>query len=174
MLLSDAMVAALNEQVGNELSASNQYVQIAAYFDGEGLPMLARHFYRQAGEERDHAMRFVKYLMDAGGDLAIPAIAAPQAAFANAAEAVELALKSELKVTRQINGIMDLAIKESDHLSKNALEWFVNEQREEVASMDSLLRMVKRAGEANLFFIEQYLMQGGGAEAEAEAEAKAD
>ncbi|MCU0649159.1 MAG: ferritin [Gemmatimonadaceae bacterium] len=174
MLLSDAMVAALNEQVGNELSASNQYVQVAAYFDGEGLPMLAKHFYKQASEERDHAMRFVKYLMDAGGELAIPAIPAPQARFQHAAEAVELALKSELKVTKQINGIVDLAIKESDHLSKNALEWFVNEQREEVASMDNLLRMVKRAGEANLFFIEQYLMQGGGGEAADEAEAKAD
>jgi bacterioferritin B len=174
MLLSDAMVSAINEQVGNELSASNQYVQVAAYFDGEGLPMLAKHFYKQATEERDHAMRFVKYLMDAGGDLAIPAIAAPQARFTSAAEAVELALRSELKVTKQINGIVDLAIKESDHLSKNALEWFVNEQREEVSSMDNLLRMVKRAGEANLFFIEQYLMQGGGADAAGTAEAAAD
>jgi ferritin len=174
MLLSDAMVAALNEQVGNELSASNQYVQVAAYFDGEGLPMLARHFYQQASEERAHAMRFVKYLMDAGGDLAIPAIPAPQARFASAAEAVELALRSEIKVTRQINGIVDIAIAERDHLSKNALEWFVNEQREEVSSMDNLLRMVKRAGEANLFFIEQYLMQGGGAETAEKPEAPAD
>jgi ferritin len=171
MLISPAMTAALNEQVGNELAASNQYVQIAAYFDGEGLPTLAKHFYRQAAEERDHAMRFVKYLMDAGGELAIPAIPAPTARFASAAEAVQLALTSELTVTRQINGIVDLAIRESDHLSKNALDWFVNEQREEVSSMDSLLRMVKRAGEANLFFVEQYLMQAGGAEAGAEGEA---
>jgi bacterioferritin B len=171
MLLSDAMVAALNEQVGHELSASNQYVQVAAYFDSDGLPMLARHFYKQASEERDHAMRFIKYLLDAGGELAIPAIPAPQTRFGSAAEAVELALRSELKVTKQINGIVDIAIRESDHLSKNALEWFVNEQREEVASMDNLLRMVKRAGEANLFFIEQYLMQGGGAEAAPEAPA---
>lgn len=171
MLISPAMTAALNEQVGNELAASNQYVQIAAYFDGEGLPTLAKHFYRQAAEERAHAMRFVKYLMDAGGELAIPAIPAPTARFASGAEAVQLALTSELTVTKQINGIVDLAIRESDHLSKNALDWFVNEQREEVSSMDSLLRMVKRAGEANLFFVEQYLMQGGGADAGAEGEA---
>ncbi len=164
MLISSAMNAAINEQVGNELSASNQYVQIAAYFDGEGLPTLAKHFYRQASEERDHAMRFVKYIMDAGGELAIPEIPAPTTKFSSAASAVELALSSEMKVTKQINGIVDLAISESDHLAKNALDWFVAEQREEVSSMDNLLRMVKRAGEANMFFIEQYLMQGGGEE----------
>jgi ferritin len=174
MLLSAEMTAALNQQVGNELTASNQYVQIAAYFDGEGLPTLAKHFYKQAAEERSHAMRFVKYLMDAGGDLAIPAIPAPTPTFGSAAEAVQLALTSELTVTRQINGIVDLAIRESDHLTRNALEWFVNEQREEVASMDALLRQVKRAGEQNLFFVEQHLRMGGGAEAEADAEPAGD
>jgi ferritin len=119
-------------------------------------------------------MRFVKYLMDAGGDLAIPAIPAPTPTFGSAAEAVQLALTSELTVTRQINGIVDLAIRESDHLTRNALEWFVNEQREEVASMDALLRQVKRAGEQNLFFVEQHLRMGGGAEAEADAEPAGD
>ena len=74
---------------------------------------------------------------------------------------MQLALDSELKVTKQINDIVDLAIKEHDHLSKNALEWFVNEQREEVSSMDTLLRMVKRAGEPGLFFVENFLLQGG-------------
>jgi ferritin len=90
------------------------------------------------------------------------------------ADAVKLALDSELRVTKQINALVDLAIKEKDHLSKNALEWFVNEQREEVASMDTLLRMVKRAGEPGLFFVENFLLQGGlageGADAEAAAE----
>lgn len=161
MLISDAMTAAMSEQIGNELAASNQYVAIAVYFDGEGLPALAKHFYKQAAEERQHAMRFVKYLVDAGATPVIPAIPAPHASFASAADAVQLSLDSELRVTRQINALMDLAIKESDHLSKNALEWFVNEQREEVSSMDTLLRMVKRAGEPGLFFVENFLIQGG-------------
>jgi len=161
MLISKPMQAALNVQVGNELAACNQYVAIAAYFDGAGLPALSKHFFKQASEERAHSLRFVKYILDAGGALKIPAIPAPKDSFKDAADAVKLALESELRVTKQINDIMDLAIKEKDHLSKNALEWFVNEQREEVASMDQLLRMVKRAGEPGLFFVENFLLQGG-------------
>ncbi|MCC6929800.1 MAG: ferritin [Gemmatimonadaceae bacterium] len=174
MLITDAMTAAMSEQIGNELAASNQYVAIAVYFDGEGLPALAKHFYKQAAEERQHAMRFVKYLVDAGATPIIPAIPAPRASFTSAADAVQLSLDSELRVTRQINALMDLAIKEGDHLSRNALEWFVNEQREEVSSMDMLLRMVKRAGEPGLFFVENFLIQGGPEGGEDEGEEGAE
>ncbi|HNV74734.1 MAG: ferritin [Gemmatimonadetes bacterium] len=174
MLISKAMTAAMCEQIGNELAASNQYVSIAVYFDGEGLPALAKHFYKQAAEERQHAMRFVKYLVDAGATPEIPAIPAPRAIFTSAEDAVRLSLDSEMRVTAQINALMDLAIKESDHLSKNALEWFINEQREEVSSMDTLLRMVKRAGEPGLFFVENFLLQGGLEEGPAEGEAESE
>ena len=74
MLISQEMTAALNQQIGNEFSASLQYVAIAAHFDSESLPELAAHFYRQADEERAHAMRFVKYVLDAGGRVEIPTI----------------------------------------------------------------------------------------------------
>lgn len=174
MLISKALNTAINEQVGNELAASNQYVAVAVYFDGEGLPILAKHFYRQASEERDHAMRFIKYLVDASGDVKIPEIPAPRATFKSAEEAVRLAFDSEMKVTKQINALMDRAIKEGDHLAKNELEWFVREQREEVTSMDTLLRMVKRAGEAGLFHVEAFLMSGALGAGEADAEAAAE
>jgi ferritin len=166
MLISDAMTAAINEQVGNEFHASQQYVAIAAWFDVEGLPELAAFFYRQAEEEREHAMKFVRYVVEAGTGLDIPAIPAPTMAFGSAEEAVGLAVEGELKVTAQINALVELAISEKDHLSKAMLDWFVNEQREEVTSMDGLLRMVKRAGEANLFFVEQYLRNRPAAEAD--------
>jgi ferritin len=77
-----------------------------------------------------------------------------------------------MRVTKQINQLMDRAIQEGDHLSKNMLEWFVNEQREEVSSMDTLLRMVRRAGESGLLFVENYLTQTGGPEAQATEGAK--
>ena len=171
MLISKSMNAALNEQVGNELGASHQYIAIACYFDAEGLPQLAKHFFTQAAEERAHAMRFIRYTLDAGGAVAIPQIPAPRTKFKDSVDAVKLALDSEMTVTKQINGIVDLAIRDKDHLSKNALEWFVNEQREEVSSMDMLLRMVKRAGEPGLFFVENFLLQGGLAGEGADGEA---
>src|SRR5215211_6246341 len=136
MLMSKEMNDRLNEQIGNEFGASLQYVAIAAHFDREGLPALARHFYRQADEEREHAMRFVRYVVDAGGRVAIPSIPAAKSGFAAAEEAVQLSLDRELTVTTRINGLMDLAIKQNDHTTRNALEWFVEEQLEEVSSME--------------------------------------
>ena len=161
MLISKQMNAAINDQIGNELAASNQYVAIATYFDGEALPALARHFYKQAEEEREHAMKFVKYLVDADADVEIPAIPAPRTRFKSAEDAVGLALDSEKGVTAQINELMSLAQGQNDYISRNLLEWFVHEQLEEVSSMDTLLRMVKRAGEQGLLFVEQYLNGGG-------------
>lgn len=174
MQISKQVATLLNEQVGNELSASNQYLEIAAHFDGEGLPSLAKHFFKQSAEERAHALRFVRYILDAGAPLKIPAIPVPVSTFKNTATAVTLALDSEMRVTKQINHIVDVAVKEGDHLTKNAMEWFVNEQREEVSSMDTLLRMVKRAGEPGMFFVENFLLQGGLTAAEGEAGAEAE
>jgi ferritin len=168
------MNAAINEQIGNELAASNQYVAIAVHFDSEGLPALAKHFYRQAEEEREHAMRFVRYLVDADAPVEIPAIPAPRSAFSSAEDAVQLSLDSEMRVTGQINELMGLAIKQNDYSSKNMLEWFIAEQREEVSSMDTLLRMVRRAGESGLLFVENYLNTGAKIGEHGEAEGDDD
>lgn len=157
MLISQKMNAAINEQIGNEFAASLQYVAIASHFASEGLSELAAKFYAQADEERDHAMRFVRYVVDAGGQVAIPAIAAPKAQFKSVEEAVRLSLEWEKTVTRQINGLVELAMKESDFIAQNFLGWFVREQLEEVSSMDNLLKVVQRAGEKNLLYVESYL-----------------
>ncbi len=173
MLISSKMNAALNEQVGNEFRASLQYVAVAAYFDRDSLPVLAGHFYQQATEERDHAMRIVKFIVDAGGHVAIPAIPEGRHEFTSAKDAVQLAVDGELAVTQQINGLMDLAITENDHITRNFLEWFVNEQLEEVSSMEMLLGMIRRAGESGLLLVENYLSQKGrGAQAALEAESE--
>ena len=160
MLISKEMNGALNEQIGHEFAAMLQYVAIATYFDGEGLPRLAQHFYRQAEEEKTHAMRFVHYVVEAGGEVGIPAIPAVKSGFRSAEEAVKLSLERELTVTQQINALTDRAIKENDHATRNMLQWFVTEQVEEVSSMETLLRLVKRAGESGLLFVESYLMTG--------------
>jgi bacterioferritin B len=157
MLISERMNAALNQQIGNEFSATLQYVAIAAYFDTESLPELAAHFYRQAEEERAHAMRFVRYLVAARANVHIPAIPEARSQFASAEEAVRQALEGETTVTEQINALMDLAIQEGDHLTQHSLQWFVTEQLEELSSMDSLLKMIHRAGEGGLLLVEEYL-----------------
>jgi bacterioferritin B len=151
MLISKKMNAALNEQVGHEMSASTEYLQIAAYFAGEGLNKLAGRFFAQSNEERTHALRLAKFIVEAGADLQIPALPAPRYQFKSPLEAVQAALDWEKTVTKQINGLADLAQKESDHLSYNTLTWFVKEQLEEVSSMENLLKLVQRAGNNMLY-----------------------
>jgi ferritin len=162
MLISKAMNAALNEQIGNEFQASLQYVAIAAYFAEEGLNGFSALFFKQADEEREHALRLVRYILDTGGHVAPPDLTAPQHMFKSAREAVELALTHEKRVTDQINRLVETAIREGDHITKNMLDWFVHEQLEEVSSMENLLKIVTRAGENNLLLAEHYYLQHRG------------
>jgi ferritin len=148
---------ALNEQVGYEFAASQQYVAIAVYYDTETLPLLAAHFYRQAVEERNHAMMIVQYLLDADEKVTIPAVDAPKTEFSDAVEPVSLALQQERDVTDQISALAALARQEGDHVGEQFLGWFLREQLEETSSMSDLLKLVERASASNLLLAEDYL-----------------
>jgi ferritin len=160
MLISSAMNDQMNQQIGHEFGASFQYVNIAGYFDSEALPVLSQHFLKQADEEREHAMKFVGYVLDAGGKVAVPAIPAARANFASAEEAVALAVEWELTVTKQITALLDRAMSERDYVAHDFLEWFAREQLEEVSSMETLLKMIQRAGEPGLLQVENAIATG--------------
>ena len=156
MLISKELEAAMNAQVGREFGASLQYINIATYFDSDDLPQLAAFFYRQADEEKMHAMKFVHYIVEAGGQVRVPAVDEPIYDFQSAKAAAQAALNWEEEVTRQINDLMDLAIKQNDHIGQDFLRWFVSEQLEEVSTMNTLLSTIDRAGE-NMLWVEDYL-----------------
>jgi ferritin len=156
MLISKELEADIDAQIGREFGASLQYNNIAAYFDSDNLPNLAAFFYRQASEEHMHAMKFLNYVVDAGGQVRIPAIAGCKFDFQSAEEAVQLALDWEQEVTRQINGLMDLAIQQKDHIAQDFLRWFVTEQLEEISTMERLLSIVRRSKD-NMLFVDDYL-----------------
>ncbi len=160
MLTSQKVVDAINEQIGYEFSASLQYFAIAAHFATEALPQLSAHFFKQAEEEKDHALRFIKYVVDVGGRVVLPAIEAPQATFTTAEAAIQLSYDQEVKVTHQINALVELARAENDYITINFLQWFLTEQLEEVSSMDNLLKIVQRAGE-DLLQADEYLARVG-------------
>jgi ferritin len=157
---------ALNEQVGREFAASQQYVAIAVHYDAETLPQLAAHFYRQALEERNHAMMIVQYLLDADETVRIPGIDAPQTEFGDLVSPVRLALDQERQVTEQIAELARLARDEGDLVGEQFLGWFLEEQREEVASMSGLLALVERAEESNILLVEEHLARNAGGEVE--------
>ena len=145
----------LNEQVAYEFAASQQYVAIAVWFDTETLPLLAAHFYRQALEERNHALMIVRYLLDRDLAVEIPAGSAVRNAFDKVTEPIALALAQEQQVTAQIEAIFRAARAENDALGEQFLLWFLKEQVEEVAAMTTLLNIAERAD--NLFDIENFI-----------------
>ena len=157
---SDKVIAALNEQVGMELAACIKYDAIGAHFATEGLPRLAIYFFKQATEERGHAHRFIKFILDTGGRVEIPAIPKPPHHFKFAKDAVRLALEGENQVTAAIHELMDLATSEKDYSTANFLQWFIGEQVEEVAGMDQLLKVVERSGESGLLLVEDFVSKG--------------
>lgn len=159
---NDQILAALNEQVGMEMSACIKYDAIGAHFAAEGLPRLALYFFKQATEERTHAHKFIKYILDTGGRVEIPAIPQPPNRFKFAKDAVKHALEGEHEVTNAIHQLMDMATSAKDYSTANFLQWFIGEQVEEVATMDQLLKVVERAGESGLLLVEDYIGKGGG------------
>jgi ferritin len=148
---------AVNEQIGYEFAASQQYIAVAVWFDSEALPGLAAHFYRQAVEERNHAMMLTQFLLDADVPVTVPGVSAPTTGFADAAEPVRLALDQEKRVTEQIANLLRLAREENDFVGEEAMHWFLKEQREEVSSMSDLLKLVERALESNILLAEDAL-----------------
>jgi ferritin len=153
---ADRFVSLLNEQIAHEFAAHQQYVACAVFYDGETLPQLAAFFYRQALEERDHAMMMVQYLLDADAEVTVPGIAAPQTSFSDVVAPVSLALAQERRVSEQINGLAGVARDERDFTSEQFTQWFIKEQVEEIATMSDLLRVVQRSQDDPME-IEQYL-----------------
>jgi len=148
--------AALNDQIANEFAASQQYVGAAVYYDKETLPRLAAFFYRQALEERGHAMMMVQFLIDTDQDVHIPDITAQQTSFEDAVSPVRMALQQERRVGEEINALFKLARETSEFRAEQFMTWFVKEQVEEVALMSDLLHVVERSQD-NLPLVEDYL-----------------
>jgi ferritin len=147
---------ALNEQIANEFSACQQYIGVAVYYDSETLPRLAGFFYRQAAEERDHAMMMVQYLLDTGEEVRIPDIESKQTRFDDAVAPVQASLEQERRVGEEINALFKLAREAGDYRAEQFMQWFVKEQVEEVALMSDLLKVVERSRD-NLPLVEDYL-----------------
>jgi bacterioferritin B len=161
-----AFHALLTEQIGHEFAASQQYVAIAVWYDQQALPQLARRFYAQALEERNHAMMIVQYLMDRDVPAPIPGIPAVRNDFGSLTEPIELALAQEKQVTEQFQRLIATAREGNDYLGEQFTHWFLKEQVEEVSSMATLLQVAQRCQE-NAMLLEDYLArEDGGPEAE--------
>lgn len=155
-MLSAAMTTKLNEQIMHEFGASQAYLAMACYFDALGLKRLTALFRKQSDEERGHALKIVDYMLEVGTKVRILALDAPRTEFPSVLAAVEAAVEHEERVTQQIHDLVRLAESENDYPTRSFLQWFVDEQVEEISSMSQLAQVVRMAG-SQLLHVEMYL-----------------
>ena len=158
MQINSTVNQAINKQIGMEFRAYLQYLTISTHFDVEGLTELAAFFKAQAEDERDHAERFINHVVAFNGKLEIPTINAPTSDVTSIVEAAELSLEWEMKVTDAINSLLKLSAEEEDHITENFLSWFLDEQLEELSTMNKLLKVARRAGE-NELAVEEFMVR---------------
>lgn len=145
-MLQKKITEALNVQINKELFSEYLYLSMAAWFAAEGLSGFENFFIVQAQEERFHAMKFYRFVNERGGRVLLQKLEQPQTDFSSVQEIFQLALEHEIFISNSINEIMDLAITEKDHATKSMLNWFVDEQVEEEASMQTILDKLKLIG----------------------------
>lgn len=169
-MLSERLNQALNDEIGLEFSAHSQYLAMAVYFEQLSLDKLAQFFYDQAEEEKVHGLKILKYVSEVGGVVRIPTVPEPQHEFASAEEIGRLFYEQEEHVTNQFNNMMEMALDDRDYATNSFLQWFVDEQVEELATSSKLWDWFKMAG-SNLLMVEMMMDGLLGLQDEAGAEA---
>ncbi|OPZ71106.1 MAG: Ferritin [bacterium ADurb.Bin478] len=145
-MLSKTMEKALNEQINKEMYSSYLYLAMAAHLSEQHLDGFGKFFEIQAQEEWGHAMKIYKHVNERGGRVVLEKIDKPQTTFKDLEEIFTLTLAHEQFITKSINSLVDLAVKEKDHASQIFLDWFVNEQVEEEANMENWLVKIRMSG----------------------------
>jgi ferritin len=156
MATSERFVDALNAQISREFYAAHQYTAVAAYYSAETYPQLARFFYEQAAEEREHALKMVNYLLDRGEKVDFREVGQPKNDFADWIEPLRLAFEQEQKVTVSISELQGVARETNDFVSEQFIHWFLQEQVEEEAAMSDLIAVAERCRDVPML-VEEYL-----------------
>lgn len=158
-VLNDEIIEAINTQIGRELYNSNQYLIIASYFKDQALDNIAAAYQKEAEGEREHAQKFIDFLIDFRGRVNIPTLESPVNYFASAVDAARSALSLELKTTEEIYNLVSMAQSQDNHIFYNFLLWFVGEQQEEITTannrIDILARNASTLELANIIFGEK-------------------
>ena len=160
-MISEKMNKAINEQINKELYSAYLYVGMAAYAASLSLNGVANWFKVQAGEEIQHATKFMKYITEQGGKIVLKAIDAPPQKFTSVAGLFDITLAHEKVVTASINSLVALAKKEDDAATGIFLQWYVTEQVEEEANPTEILQKLEIGGKtgSSLLILDGILAQ---------------
>ncbi|MEE2058126.1 ferritin [Rhodococcus artemisiae] len=156
--LSTRFHTLLHSEIGNFLDVSYQHVAVAVYFDNRDLAHLAAHFYSRAEEKRRNALRVIRYFVDRNMPVDLPAVCPTVSGFTDVQAPLALALECENRLTDDIAELTRTAHEEGDYLGEQFVQWFLQEQVAEVATMNSLATTARRAGD-NLFRLETFVQR---------------
>jgi ferritin len=157
-MISTSLQKAINEQINKELYSAYLYLSMAAHFEHENLPGFAHWMYVQEGEEKEHGMKFYKFLVDRGAKVELKAIAAPVSTWQTSLELFKEVQKHEAAVTASINALYELALAEKDYPTQVLLQWYITEQVEEeknAAEIVQQLELIDAKGTAVLMLDHQ-------------------
>jgi ferritin len=156
-MISERMTKALNEQIREEFSSGYIYLAMVGCFDAMGLKVFAQRFLKQTEEEFGHAHKMLHYVLEQGGKVFLHATPEPKNEYESAEQMVAAALNHEKYITGRINQLADLAEEEKDRATRSFLNWYIDEQVEEEASMAELLQLLQLAGPQQIFNVENRL-----------------
>ncbi|PXX63024.1 ferritin [Nocardia tenerifensis] len=154
--LDQPFPALLSAQIQHGLTAAQQYLAAAVYLDSNRLPQLAKHCYAKSGEQRAHALRMVQYLLDRDLPVHIGGLDEIRSAFETPRAAIAFLLETEQHRTAQITGLARAARESGDYLGERFIQWFLEEQVDDVARMTTLLTVIDRSTD-NLFDVENFI-----------------
>jgi len=157
-MLKNKVEEYLNRQIEREEYSSNLYLSMAVWAEITGLSGVAEWFYAQADEERQHMLKFVKYVNERGGKAIIGAVKQPPSDFDNINIVFQQVLKHEQFISESINELVEICGEEKDFTTQNWLQFFVNEQIEEESSVQIILDKLKLLGDTNLYMFDRDIM----------------
>jgi ferritin len=142
-----ALQQAMNDQVRKEFESAYTYLSMAAWMEDQTLPGFAAWLRLQAREESTHAMKIFDHLIDRGCRVRLQSLAGPATDFTTVLEVFEKVKQHEQSVTKSIEEVYGLALKEKDFASQVFFEWFITEQVEEEKNSSHVLESVRRVGD---------------------------
>jgi ferritin len=154
----------LNLQIKKEDYSSQLYLSMASWAENKGFEGVSAWLYAQAEEERLHMLKLVKYVNERDGVAEIPGIETPPTDFGEVSVMFDKVLEHEKYISGSINEIVKVCIAENDYTTQNWIQWFVNEQIEEEASVKAIIDKLNLLGKNNLYMFDRDIMsmRGGG------------
>lgn len=146
-MISKSLQKKMVEQLNREFHSAYIYLGMSAYCTKEGYNGSSNWFLIQYQEEVSHAMKLFRYLQDQDADIVLPDIKAVDVGFKSLLDAFEKTLSHEQSMTKSLNVLSDLALKDKDHATYNLLQWYVTEQVEEEASVKEIIDNLKLVGD---------------------------